>query len=113
MTNGSKDHFNLGKIHEAFEVFCQLVEKGYAPHCPQLSVYLELMFPHRLLYDDWLEIDMTHIALSDVVFRIPGPSAGADREVAFAIDQGIPVVHSFDELDAALALPSFKYGGPS
>jgi hypothetical protein len=104
MTNGSAHHYNLAKIHEAIEVSLRLIELGYAPYCPHLSVFYELMNPNRIPYATWLELDRTYINLSDVVFRVSGPSVGADREVALARSLGIPVVHSFDELFDALSL---------
>lgn len=104
MTNGSGNSFNMAKIHEAIEMFFRLIELGYAPHCPHLTVFCEFMQPHRILYQGWLELDMTYVEMSDVVMRIPGDSKGADREVAFAVSKGIPVVHSLEELDQVLSL---------
>lgn len=108
MTNGTGGNFNMAKIHEAIEMFFRLIELGYAPHCPHLTVFCEFMQPHRILYQGWLELDMTYVEMSDVVMRIPGESKGADREVAFAVSKGIPVVHSLEELHAVLTLPSLS-----
>lgn len=110
MTNGTGGSFNMEKIHEAIEMFFRLIELGYAPHCPHLTVFCEFMDPHRIPYETWLDLDMTYVELSDVVFRIPGESKGADREVAFARHKGVPVVHSLEELDKLLHLPRYSNG---
>ena len=107
MTNGTGSSFNMEKIHEAIETFFKLIELGYAPHCPHLTVFCAFMDPHRISYETWLDLDMTYVELSDVVFRIPGESKGADREVAYAVSRGVPVVHSLEELDKLLNLPSY------
>ncbi|MGW9166892.1 DUF4406 domain-containing protein [Agromyces sp. NPDC055658] len=38
----------------------------------------------------------------DAVLRLPGPSRGADQDVAIARDRGIPVYFSLDEVPAAI-----------
>ena len=98
MTNGTGNCFNMKKVHEAIDTFFKLIEAGYAPHCPHLTVFCEFMEPHRISYESWLDLDMTYVAASDVVFRITGDSSGADREVAYAVSLGIPVVYTLGEL---------------
>jgi hypothetical protein len=109
MTNGSKNSFNMESIHDAIEIHFKLIELGYAPHCPHLTVFCELMAPHRILYETWLDLDMTYIELADVVYRLPGESKGADEEVAFAISKHIPVVRSLVELEHYFSLPRKVY----
>lgn len=92
MTNGTKDHFNMVKIHEAIEAYFCLIEHRFVPHCPHLTVFCELMHPHRILYEHWLQLDKSYIDDADVVLRIPGPSEGADRECAYAEETDKPVV---------------------
>ena len=104
MTGGTGNKFDMAKIHEAIEMFFRLIELGYAPHCPHLTVFCEFMEPHRIPYEDWLDLDMTYVEMSDVVMRIPGESKGADREVAFAVSKGIPVVHSLEDLHDLLTV---------
>jgi len=104
MTNGTGGSFDMAKIHEAIETFFRLIEAGYAPHCPHLTVFCEFMEPHRIPYESWLDLDMTYVELSDVVYRVSGPSKGADREVAFAVNKGIPVVSSLEELNLLMTL---------
>jgi hypothetical protein len=37
----------------------------------------------------------------DAVLRLPGPSTGADQDVAIARERGLPVYHHIDEIPAA------------
>jgi glycine cleavage system pyridoxal-binding protein P len=53
-------------------------------------------------YDDWLEMDLALIPRMDIVLRLPGESAGADKEVATAKQHGIPVAFGWGELRALL-----------
>ena len=110
MTNGTGGSFNMEKIHEAIEVFFRLIELGYAPHCPHLTVFCEFMQPHRIKYEQWISLDMTYVEQSDAVFRVPGDSKGADREVVFATAQGVPVVGSFEALAALNLLAETQIG---
>ena len=41
----------------------------------------------------------------DAVLRLPGPSRGADQDVAIAQGRGIPVYYSLDEIPDAAAVP--------
>lgn len=96
MTNGTKDNFNMPKIHEAIEAYFILIEQGFVPHCPHLTVFCELMHPHRIQYEAWLELDKNYIEDCDVVLRIPGLSSGADKECAYARLAGIPVIEGLE-----------------
>jgi len=91
MTNGTKDNFNMPKIHEAIEAYFRLIEEGFVPHCPHLTVFCELMHPHRIEYEQWLELDKSYIDDADVVLRIPGASRGANRECEYARSKGVDV----------------------
>ncbi len=98
MTNGDGNSFNMAKINEAIDVYLRLIEGGYLPHCPQLTVFCEFRYPTRISYDQWLALDKGYIDNSDVVLRLAGASAGADRECHYALDTGIPVVYGEREL---------------
>lgn len=49
--------------------------------------------------EDWYAFDLDQLAHCDAVLRLPGESRGADAEVAFAEEHGIPV---FGDVDALL-----------
>ena len=80
-----------------------LLNAGFAPFIPHLSHIIE---PGALIgtpeYEQWLELDFSYISVCDALFRLPGESAGADREVAFAESIGIPVFTSLEALKAQI-----------
>ena len=98
MTNGTGNSFSMTKIHDAIEAYFQLIEAGFAPHCPHLTVFAEFMTPHRISYEQWLELDEAYIEDCDIVLRIPGPSKGADQECGYARSLGKPIYYSLDSL---------------
>lgn len=51
-----------------------------------------------LSHQDWLDMDFAWVAVSDAVLRLPGESKGADMEVAFAAERGVPVFYSIEGL---------------
>jgi hypothetical protein len=104
MTNGGQG-FNMTAIHDAIDTQLMLVNNGFAPICPQLTTFCELLYPGRVPYADWLDLDLTFVQISDVVFRLPGESKGADGEVAYAHAHSIPVVYSYSELFEVFTLP--------
>lgn len=98
-------------VQRGIEVGLQLLEAGYAPFIPHLSAraYPSGDTSHLVgtaLYEKWLEVDLAFIAVCDAVLRLPGESAGADREVEHAYAHNIPVFKSIEELDANFRLPN-------
>jgi len=79
----------------AIQAGSKLLENGMAPFVPHLSHYWEK--EHSAFkahgYEDWMGIDLSWIRAADCVVRLPGKSAGADREVQLATELGIPVIH--------------------
>ena len=58
---------------------------------PHLNLGWDLVQPHEANY--WLEYDFALLARCDALFRLPGESPGADDEVRFAGERGIPVFY--------------------
>jgi hypothetical protein len=109
-------------INQATAAFEELAVAGYAPWCPHWSAFstgarvrsgtgtvyaVATAQGCGLSHDDWLGVDLSWVAVADAVLRLPGESAGADREVAFARERGIPVFDSaeavagyFDRMEA-------------
>lgn len=75
----------------------QLLSLQVSPFVPHLSHYWETLHTAHD-YETWMSLDFSWVAASDYVLRMPGVSAGADREVALAKELGIPVVYSVREL---------------
>ena len=90
-SNGSESH-NVRIALEAAEV---LLRRGYEPYVPHLSHFWHLLFPHS--YEAWMELDFAFLEVCDALFRLPGESPGADREVEAAKKWGIPVWLSLDD----------------
>lgn len=63
---------------------------------PHLNLLWDIVLPQSSDY--WLTHDLALLARSDALFRLPGASIGADREVEFATDSGIPVFHEESKL---------------
>jgi hypothetical protein len=87
-------------VWKAKKAFAQLLQLGYAPFCPHLTHYIDPagLVPH----DVWMLVDLPWVEVSHAVLRLPGPSKGADIEVNFARELGIPVFDHIMELHNAL-----------
>lgn len=59
------------------------------PFCPHYSVYADTVAP--MDNEDWMQYDFDVIRHCDAVYRMPGDSEGADREVELALELGLPV----------------------
>ena len=83
----------------ALAVGQELIEAGFAPYVPHLTVYWDKLHnPGENTWETWLEIDLPWVSKADAVLRLPGESPGADREVALAYKLGIPVYSSVPNL---------------
>lgn len=72
-------------VHAADQVWAL----GDFPYVPHLTHLWHLISPHD--YESWLELDLAWLNCCDCLIRLPGESAGADREVAEAQRLGLPV----------------------
>jgi len=92
-------------ITRQFELSKELLQEGYWPYMPLLTHFLELYTHHS--EHVWLQQDFVYLKVCDAVLRIKPadengveiPSPGADKEVALAIENGIPVFYSIAELN--------------
>lgn len=73
-----------------------LMDHGFCPVAPLLTHFQHILNPRP--YEHWMEIDFEKLRRCDAVWRLPGESKGADREVALARELGIPVVESFCDI---------------
>lgn len=80
------------------DAFAILRDLGYEPIAPLLSHYIDQRHPAS--YERWLQWCLAMVGVCDVVLRLPGESAGADREAAEAKRLGKPVAYSIDEIAA-------------
>lgn len=73
-----------------------IMDLGGCPIAPLIYHYAHIARPRT--YAEWMEIDLELVRRSDAVLRLPGESAGADREVELALRLGKPVYTSLDQI---------------
>ena len=89
-------------VRAAMKAAHEVMDAGGAPQCPHLFHFLEVEKARP--YEEWMEVDLALLRRCDVLWRLPGASPGADREVQAAVeDFWVPVVHSIEEVREALA----------
>lgn len=77
--------------HEAVRIGMEMYDAGWAmPYIPHLTMFVHYLRP-RSDVEYWYEFDLHALAKCDAVVRIPGDSSGADREVEYALELGLPV----------------------
>ena len=77
----------------AVETGLELYETGLcAVYIPHLTLLADLIDPRALEF--WYQFDLDILIHADHLWRLPGPSKGADQEVEFAIHHKIPVSYN-------------------
>lgn len=76
-------------VNRAVRYAAYLHEKGYVVMVPGLSVLYDMIHPTE--YEEYMRWDFAWIERCDCLIRLSGESAGADREVKYALSLGIPV----------------------
>ena len=86
-------------VRNAIDAADRLLKAGHAPYVPHLSHFWHLVHPGP--YAQWAALDLEWVRCCYALVRLPGESAGADREVAFANEVGCLVYFSVEKfLDA-------------
>ena len=80
----------------AISTATQIRIRGGTPIVPHTCLVWALVEPAD--YEWWLKLDLDYLSRCDALYRLPGESPGADREVAFAVGQGIPVIRGWTQL---------------
>lgn len=96
----------IDNVAKAVHVAHILIDLGYYPYCPHLNHFIHVGHPKQ--YETWMDQDLNWVTACDAIFRLPGESPGADREVEFAHDHSIseiPVYTDFAEM-TGVELPS-------
>lgn len=87
----------LAHIANGIHAADRLLEIGFLPFCPHaMSAHWHMLHPKS--HSQWMDFDLQWVAVCDGLLRIPGESIGADLEVAFAEENGIPVFHDIEDL---------------
>ena len=77
-------------IRQAIEAADCLIGLGFAPFIPHLYFLSDLAGFYQD-YETWMDVEASFLETCEFCVRLPGVSAGADREVAFCKERGIPV----------------------
>ena len=86
----------LNNVKKGMRVASAVMEAGMHFYLPHMMWHINRIFPKR--YEAWMDEDFHWILKCDCLLRMPGDSPGADREVAFAIANGLPVFHALEDL---------------
>ena len=70
----------------------ELIDSGFAPFVPLYSHFQHMAHPRP--YSEWIRLDMEWLSCCDCLLRLDGISKGADDEVKFAEELGLPVFHT-------------------
>lgn len=87
LTTGNQDR----NVNRAVKVADNIRAWGGVPIIPHLSTIWAMISDRHWSYEDWMEVDFAYIKRCDALYRMPGDSPGADREVRYAESLGIPV----------------------
>lgn len=68
----------------------------FIPFVPHLNAFYSLQCYHT--YEEWMEYDFAWLDVCDCLFRVPGESPGADREVTKAQEWGKPVFYDYNAI---------------
>ena len=78
-----------------------VADLGGVPFVPHVvGHHWNMLHPHD--YEFWMNFCLAWVSRCDALFRIAGPSAGADREVALMESLGKPVFRNIADLRAWL-----------
>ena len=83
-------------VRRAYETANRLADLGFAPFVPHATHFWHMLFPRP--YEFWLDLDNQFLPCCAAVLRLPGESAGADKEVNLARETGIPVFFKLEDL---------------
>jgi hypothetical protein len=78
-------------VSRALDVGDAIEDAGLRAFIPHLSHFRHVRRARG--YQEWMDIDRAWLSKCDALFRMEGPSKGADLEVLEAERLGIPVFH--------------------
>jgi len=84
-------------VKTQMDIANELMDNGFAPFVPLYLHFQHMMHPRP--YQDWIKIDLEWVKVCDCILRLEGESSGADGEVEFANELGIPVFYSIEEVN--------------
>ncbi len=83
-------------VHSAILCADDIIKKGHTPYIPHLTHFWHLISPKP--YQFWLDYDLKFLPKCDSLYRAPGLSKGADKEVSLAQKLGMPIYFNFEDI---------------
>jgi len=83
-------------VVKAITVADQIALLGFKPFIPHILHFWGEEYEHG--YEFWMEQGSEWLSVCDGIYRIPGESAGSDREIEQAKEEGIPRFYNIQEL---------------
>jgi hypothetical protein len=83
-------------VQQAIIVGNTLMDLGLTIYLPHLSYYFHKQKYRN--YEEWMHHCFIWITKCDALYRMPGPSPGADREVEYAFANEKPVFRTIQEV---------------
>jgi hypothetical protein len=107
LTRRLEEKTSFDNMCAALKVGDALLAKGYCPLVPHIGLMWSFLTldAHNRHEDVWMNWCFAQILRSDFIFRLPGHSDNADREVAFAKSLGLITFHSLDEVPDLIGNP--------
>lgn len=96
-------------VRIALDMGDRILALGGVPFVPHLFHLWDLNAPKP--YEAWMEICLAWVTKCDALVRLPGESAGADREVARARELGLPVFLASESPEEDARLRAYLQGG--
>lgn len=94
----------LANVHAAMAAGLSLRRFGFVPLIPHLCHFLDEFNKQtggvEVFYEGWMEITLEYVRRSDAVYVL-ADSPGTVREIALAVELGIPVFRSYSKLVSA------------
>lgn len=90
---------SVGNCQRAIKIGFELMDQGYAPYVPHYSYFVDAAsISGTGRYKQWISLDLSWISVCHGLLRLSGTSKGADREVAWAKQIGVPVFYDLQDL---------------
>ena len=86
-------------IRAALDAAEAVLKKGHVPFIPHLFEVWDLVYPHG--YDTLMMMCLEWVDACDAVYRIPGESSGADREVMRAEGRAMFIYYDINDIPEA------------
>lgn len=89
----------MANIRRALEAADEALARGWLPFVPHLSGFWHFHSPKP--WEDWVRMDLAWLEVCDALLRLAGESPGADIEVKYARELGLPVYAGLADLPVA------------